>query len=149
MTAELVPVQPLFPAAEFLAAAGSHYAADVCWTAPRRGLAIHGRDALVAHLAAEAAAMSGAELQPLRRAVGDARIVEESVVRFVYRGHGIAGLALPAGSRVELGRLRVLELVDGRVVAETCIETWCPLDSDDGSPVPVAMAPHGRFAAGG
>jgi hypothetical protein len=143
------PADLLFPTAEFLARAQAQYAPDVRWTAPRRGLAIRGREALVAHLAIEAAAMGSPELQPLRRSTGGARAVEESVIRFVYAGRGIAGLGVPAGTRVELGRVRVLELDGGRIVAETCIETWSPLASADGSSAPASMAPRGRFAGEG
>lgn len=147
MPDELPPSDLLFPTAAFLARARAQYAPQVRWTAPRRGLAIDGRDALVAHLAAEAVAMGSPELQPLRRTATGSRVIEETVVRFVYAGHGIAGLDLPPGSRVELGRVRMLEIADARIVAETCIETWTPLGTADGSPAPGPMAPRGRFAA--
>jgi hypothetical protein len=138
----------LFPLADLLARARTHYAPDVRWTAPRRALELVGRDAVVAHLAAEAAAMTAPQLVPLRRTVTGPRVVEESVIRFVYVGHGITGLDAAAGTRVELGRVRLLDTRDGVVVREACIEQWSSLGAD-GSSAPVAMAPHGRFAAGG
>lgn len=148
---DLPPSTPdlLFPLAAFLDRARVQYADDVRWRAPRRGLVIDGREPLLALLCAEAAAMRAVELQPLRRAVAGGRLVDESVVRFIYAGYGIAGLDQPAGTRVELGRVRLLELRDGRVQGETCIETYTPLAPADGSPTGESMAPRGRFAAGG
>lgn len=77
----------------------------------------------------ECAAMQGADYVPLRRVAGPGRIVDEYAVRFVYSGEGLDRAPVAAGDRVELQRLRVLELVAERVVLETCIETWTVLDS--------------------
>jgi hypothetical protein len=104
---------------------------------------------LVAHLANEAAAMGSPEIHTLRRTTGGSRTIDESVVRFVYAGRGIAGLDAPAGTRVELGRVRMLEIVDGSIVAETCIETWSTLAGEHGSSAADAMAPRGRFSGAG
>jgi hypothetical protein len=110
-----------------LAAASHLYATDVRWEAPRRGLTWRGRDAVVRNLLRECAAMRDPEYVPVRRVAGADRIIDEYAVRFVYAGEGIEAAPLAACDRVELERLRVLELVAGRVVVETSIETWTVL----------------------
>ncbi len=110
-----------------LAAAAHLYAPDVRWESPRRGLTWRGRDAVVRHLLRECAGMRDPVLVPLRRVVGPDRIIDEYAVRFTYTGDGIDAAPIAAGDRVELERLRVLELVAGHVVVETCIETWTVL----------------------
>lgn len=104
------------------------YAEDVRWLAPRRAIEWRGRELVLRNLLRECAAMQAAEYTPLRRAAGPGRIVDEYAVRFVYSGEGIERAPVAAGDRVELERLRVLELAAGRVVLETCIETWTVLD---------------------
>lgn len=110
-------------------AARDLYADDVRWLAPRRGLEWRGRELVLRNLQRECAAMQGADYVPLRRVAGPGRIVDEYAVRFVYSGEGLDRAPVAAGDRVELQRLRVLELVAERVVLETCIETWTVLDS--------------------
>lgn len=112
-----------FPHA-LLAAARDRYAADVRWYAPRRNLVRIGRDAVISQLLRECAAMHAAQYMPLRRAVAAERIVDEYAVRFTLAGEGIEAVAYARGERIELGRLRVLELRGGCIVQETCIETW-------------------------
>jgi hypothetical protein len=145
MDYEFEPADLLFPVAQVIARATARYLPDVQWTAPRRGLSIRGRDALVALLCSEAAAMHGAQLQPLRTARTGAGLVEESSIRFVYAGTGIAGLPLAAGARVELGRVRLITLRHGRIAEEACIETWSALPAADGSPGYRPMALPERF----
>jgi hypothetical protein len=149
MVDESAPPDLLYEGAAVVHRARLLYVPDVRWTAPRRALEIHGRDAVIAHLVAEAAAMHVSERQSLRLTRAGPRVVEESVVRFVYAGHGIAGLSAPPGTRVELGRVRLLDLRDGCIAVETSIETWSLLGTADGSPAAPAMALRGRFEAGG
>lgn len=106
------------------------YTPDVIWTAPRRGIAWHGRDQVMRGLLREAAAMCDAELTVLGRRGGDERVIDEYCVRFLYAGDGIEGVPLRAGDRVELERVRVLGLHGAQIAAETCIETWTVLPGD-------------------
>lgn len=129
------PILPSVPGAVdlpqvLLAAAANLYAANVRWHAPRRGITRSGRDEVVRHLLLECAAMRGAVFVPVRRAAVPGRIIDEYAVRFVYAGEGIERAPLAAGDRAELERLRVLDLVGGRVAVETCIETWTVLPRD-------------------
>lgn len=103
------------------------YAPDVIWDAPRRGVSWMGRDRVVANLLREAAAMQGLRFTRVRRSRGDAQIIDEFVARFVYAGTGIENLDLPAGTPVELERLRILTLGNRLVTLETAIETWTVL----------------------
>ena len=102
------------------------YAADVRWSAPRRGLELVGRDRVVAQLARELACMDAPEVCVLRPCCdGDARAFHEYTVRFRLLAPGIERVPLPAGAEVELERLRVLTRdARGQVATETCIETW-------------------------
>lgn len=111
-----------------VAAARDLYAEDVRWLAPRRALEWLGRELVLRNLLRECAAMHSADYTPLRRVTGPGRIVDEYAVRFIYSGEGIDNAPVAAGDRVELERLRVLELSGGLVVLETCIETWTVLD---------------------
>lgn len=110
-----------------LAAASHLYATDVRWEAPRRGLTWRGRDTVIRNLLRECAAMRDPEFVPVRRVVGADRIIDEYAVRFVYTGDGIEAAPLATGDRVELERLRMMDLVAGHVAVETCIETWTVL----------------------
>lgn len=112
----------------FAAAFRASYAPGVIWAAPRRGIAWVGRDQVVEKLLREAAAMRALRFTRLRQNTDEARIIDEFVARFTYSGEGIDRLELPAGSQVELQRLRILTLAGGQVVMETAIETWTPLD---------------------
>lgn len=111
-----------------VATARDLYADDVRWLAPRRALEWRGREAVLRNLLRECAAMQSAEYTQLRRVAGPDRIVDEYAVRFVYSGEGLDNAPVAAGDRVELERLRVLEIAAGRVVLETCIETWTVLE---------------------
>lgn len=104
------------------------YAPDVVWAAPRRGVTWVGREQVVQKLLQEAAAMQGLQFTRLRQNACDGRVIDEFVARFCYAGEGIERLELPAGTRVELQRLRILTLADGLVKLETAIETWTALD---------------------
>jgi hypothetical protein len=110
-----------------LADAEALYAPDVLWCAPRRGLSWRGRDEVIRRLLAEASGMREPRFTPLRRSVGDRRIIDEYAVRFVYTGAGIEGVRLGSGDTVELERLRILIVDAGRVSNETCIENWTVL----------------------
>lgn len=123
----LVPAD--FPQS-LLAAAAHLYATDVRWEAPRRGLSWRGRDTVVRNLLRECAAMRDPVYVPVRRVAGPERVIDEYAVRFVYTGDGIDGAPIATGDRVELERLRLLDLVGGRVVVETSIETWTVLPRD-------------------
>jgi hypothetical protein len=114
---------PLGLASEFRAS----YAPDVVWEAPRRGVTWVGRDMVVQKLLREAAAMQALQFTRLRQSAGNARVIDEFVTRFTYSGEGIDNLPLPAGTAVELQRLRILTLEADLVVAETAIETWTAL----------------------
>lgn len=103
------------------------YAPDILWTAPRRGVSWSGRDQVVANLLREAAAMQDLAFTRVRRSGGDAQVIDEFVARFTYAGEGIENVPFPAGAAVELGRVRILTLADGRVTRESAIETWTVL----------------------
>lgn len=108
------------------------YAADVRWSAPRRGVSLAGCAAVTGHLVRELAAMAEPRLTVLRHAPGRTQSFHEFTIRFRLLTPGIEGLRMPAGSEVELERLRVLTHgEDGRVAVESCIETWTCLDVPD------------------
>lgn len=101
------------------------YAEDVHWSAPRRGVALAGRAAVLEYLAGELDAMEAPRLSELRRCTGRAQSFHEYTLRFRLVAPGIVGVHLPLGAEVELERLRVLTHgPDGRVAVESCIETW-------------------------
>jgi predicted amidohydrolase len=103
------------------------YTANVQWRAPGRGVTHVGREEVVRCLLREASAMQDAEYTVLRRNAGDRQIIDEYAVRFVYAGAGIESAPVAAGDFVELKRVRILELVGGKVAVETCIENWTVL----------------------
>ena len=111
---------------DWLLAARDLYAGDIEWSAPARTLLIKGRDEVLEHLAQEARAMRSAELTVLRRFAGERQIVDEYAVRFVYVG-GLEGAPIVSDDFVELKRVRIIDLVAGRAVRESCIETWTVL----------------------
>lgn len=107
----------------------SVYADDVRWSAPRRGLVLTGREEVRRHLLAEACAMRAPQVTELRRTAGGGQqTFHEYVVRFHHAQPGIPAVALPLGESAELERLRVLTIDgEGRVTAESSIETWSTL----------------------
>lgn len=112
----------------------SQYAADVHWSAPRRGVNLHGRAAVVAHLHDECVAMEEPRVCVLRDAESRSQRFHEFTIRFRLGARGIAGIAYPAGADVELERLRVCTYDEScRIVAETCIETWTWLPAAAGT----------------
>lgn len=106
------------------------YADDVRWIAPRRGVERVGREAVICNLLREVASMREPCFTHLRRSQCGSQVFDEYAVRFVLAGDGIEGVALRQGDHVELERLRILTLEEGRVVVETCIETWSVLPRD-------------------
>lgn len=103
------------------------YAEDVRWFAPRRGVEWLGREAVIANLLREAACMREPRFTPVRRCQCGPQLFDEYAVRFVLAGSGIEGVALSSGDHVELERLRILTIADGRIAVENCIETWTVL----------------------
>jgi hypothetical protein len=103
------------------------YAEDVRWFAPRRGVEWLGREAVIGNLLREAACMQEPHFTPLRRSLCGPQLFDEYAVRFVLAGEGIEGVALRSGDHVELERLRILTIADGRIAVENCIETWTVL----------------------
>jgi ketosteroid isomerase-like protein len=103
------------------------YASDIIWTAPRRDVCWAGRDAVVANLLREAAAMQALTFTRVRCSCGEDQVIDEFVARFRYGGAGIEKMELPAGAMVELERVRILAVADGQVIRESAIETWTVL----------------------
>lgn len=112
----------------FLTAARHLYAPDVHWSAPARGIEKTGRDEVLRHLLREASAMREPEFTFLRRGSSGTRIIDEFSVRFLYAGEGLDNAPLAAGDLAELKRVRILELEDGKVRKETCVENWTVLE---------------------
>lgn len=110
------------------------YVEDVRWTAPRRGIEWVGRETVIRNLLREAASMHEPRFTSLRRRSCGAQVFDEYAVRFVLAGDGIDGVELRRGDHVELERLRILTIVEGRITVESCIETWSVLKGD-GAPV--------------
>jgi hypothetical protein len=102
------------------------YAEDVQWSAPRRGVTLRGRQAVIDYLAGEYEAMDDPRVCILRQAAGQqAQRFHEFTIRFRLATPGIEGVAYPPGADVELERLRVSTYDETcRIVVETCIETW-------------------------
>ncbi len=120
--------EPAAPdARDWVAAITAAYSPDIVWSAPGRGIALEGRLQVIACLNREAEAMQSARITPLRRSQGDQQVIEESVIRFAYAGSGIEGVSFPAGTIVELERLRILTLEGGQVAREVSVERWTAL----------------------
>jgi hypothetical protein len=111
----------------FVAAARNLYAPNVVWCAPCRAIEWRGRELVIRQLLREAGGMHDPEFTLLRRTQSDAQIIHEFAVRFVYAGEGIDQAPIAAGDFVELKRVRVLAMQDGRCARETCIESWSVL----------------------
>ena len=103
------------------------YLENARWSAPVRGVTYLGREVVMAHLVKEAAAMRGAEFTRLRCSANEAQCIDEYAVLFTYTGEGITSAPISAGDLVELKRVRILDLLGGKVATETCIETWSVL----------------------
>jgi hypothetical protein len=103
------------------------YAANVAWAAPARDIRVTGREEVIRHLLREASAMCEPEYSFLRRSFNERQIIDEFAVRFVYAGEGLDKAPIDAGDFVELKRVRILDLVAGKVSVETCIENWTVL----------------------
>jgi SnoaL-like domain len=132
---------PLDAHSEFVVALRELYAADVRWSAPGRGIEHRGREEVIAHLLREAGGMRDPEFTCLRRSGNERQLIDEFAVRFVYTGAGLERAPIDAGDFVELKRVRILELTDGKVCGETCIENWSILLSHAGPrPWPPAAA---------
>jgi SnoaL-like domain len=112
---------------DFVGALRELYTADVRWSAPGRGIERKGREEVIAHLLREAGGMRDPEFTCLRRSGNDRQLIDEFAVRFVYTGEGLDRAPIQAGDLVECKRVRILELTDGKVSGETCIENWSVL----------------------
>ena len=110
--------------ATFIAAARNLYAPNVIWTAPTRGIQWQGCELVIRQLLREASGMHDPEFTSLRRNEAEQQIIDEFAVRFVYTGEGIDNAPIGKGDFVELKRVRVMEMRNGRCVHETCIESW-------------------------
>jgi len=108
----------------FLLAARDLYDTNVTLVAPSRDLRLNGRDSIVRHQLREAAGMRDPEFTFLRRNCNERQIIDEFAVRFVYAGEGIDRAPVHAGDFVELKRVRILDVLGGKVTHETCIENW-------------------------
>jgi hypothetical protein len=111
----------------FLLTARALYAENVRWSAPTRDLACEGRENVIRRLLREAGGMHAPEISALRRSHNDRQLIDEYVILFTYSGEGIENAPIAAGDLVELKRLRILDLEEGKVVNEVCIETWSVL----------------------
>jgi hypothetical protein len=100
---------------------------DVVWRCPARGRVLVGRSAVLAQWRADAALLGDAPCVTLRHAVAGPRAIHESAATLRLPPHGVAGLALAGGARVELGRTRLVPVRGGRIVEELVLETWTPL----------------------
>jgi len=99
----------------------------VVWKAPSRNIECHGREVLICHLLREGSAMCEPDFTLLRRNVTEQQIIDEFAVRFVYAGEGIDNAPIARGDFVELKRVRVLAMHNGRCITETCVESFTTL----------------------
>ena len=111
----------------FVAAARTLYVANIQWCAPCRGIQWHGRELVIRQLLREGGAMHEPEFTLLRRNCSAQQIIDEYAVRFVYTGEGIDNAPIARDDFVELKRVRVLSMSEGRCTQETCIESWTTL----------------------
>ena len=111
----------------FIAAARSLYVPQVVWMAPCRNVEWRGRELVIRQLLREAGGMHEPEFTLLRRSQNEQQVIDEFAVRFVYSGEGIDNAPITSGDFVELKRVRVLALDEGRCTRETCIESWSVL----------------------
>jgi hypothetical protein len=111
----------------FIAAARNLYAPHIVWCAPCRGVEWRGREMVIRQLLREGGGMHDPEFTLIRRNESDKQIIDEFAVRFVYSGEGIDNAPIAAGDFVELKRVRVLAMDEGRCARETCIESWSVL----------------------
>jgi hypothetical protein len=102
-------------------------APQVRWQCPARGLAAEGAAGVRARWIDDASLIDATPPVTLRRSICGARVFHESVVGVVVPRGGVPGLAMAAGTRVELKRLRVLTLEGGAIVDERVLETWSAL----------------------
>ena len=63
----------------------------------------------------------------LRRSSNERQVIDEFAVRFIYTGEGIENAPVDGGDFVELKRVRIMDLLAGKVATETCIENWTVL----------------------
>lgn len=108
----------------FLLAAREFYATNVKWLAPARSVQHIGREEVIRHSLREASGMYDPEFTFLRRSSNERQIIDEFAVRFIYVGEGIENAPVDGGDFVELKRVRIMELLAGKVTTETCIENW-------------------------
>jgi hypothetical protein len=111
----------------FVKAARNLYVANVVWTAPNRDIRWEGCEVVIRQLLREASGMHDPEFTHLRRNESPAQIIDEFAVRFVYTGTGIDNAPIGARDFVELKRVRILTMHEGRCTHETCIESWSVL----------------------
>ena len=94
---------------------------------PARGRVLVGRAAVLAQWRDEATRLVPLRTVTLRHAVSGVRAIHESATTLRLPPQGVAGVDLAGGTRVELGRTRLLSVVGGRIVEELLLETWTPL----------------------
>jgi hypothetical protein len=118
----------------FVRAARSLYVPNVVWTAPNRDIRWEGVEVVIRQLLREASGMHDPEFTHLRRNESPRQIIDEFAVRFVYTGEGIDNAPIAARDFVELKRVRILTMDEGRCTLETCIESWSVLLPSDRTP---------------
>jgi hypothetical protein len=107
--------------------AASLCAEDIAWRCPARGRVVVGRAGVLAQWRADAALLGDVPRVILRHAVAGARVIHESAATLRLPPRGVAGVVLAGGTRVELGRTRLVCIAGGRIVEELVLETWTPL----------------------
>jgi hypothetical protein len=107
--------------------AGDLCAENVVWRCPARGRVIVGRAGVLAQWREDAARLAGVPCVTLRHSIAGARAIHEAALTLRLPAEGVAGVELPAGTRVELGCTRIVSLAGGRIVEELALETWTPL----------------------
>lgn len=115
------------------AEAATLYAEDVRWHCPARELLLHGREAVLARVRADAALLADARPVTLRQAIAGERVIHESAATLVIPDGGVDGIALAPGALVELGCTRLILLRHGRIEEERVLETWTPLPGPGGA----------------
>jgi hypothetical protein len=109
------------------AEAAALYHRHVRWHCPARRLVLHGRDAVLARVRADAGHLAAARPVTLRQAIAGERVIHEFAAALQVPAGGIEGVPLAPGTRVELGCTRILLVQQGHVVEERALETWTAL----------------------
>src|SRR5688500_6048739 len=100
------------------------YTDDIVWESPVRNLVFRGKEATGENYRKMFASFKVEEFRCLQRFATEDRVVDDSVATLVLTGDTVENAPVPSGSRVEIRRIHIFEMREGKISRELVFENW-------------------------